>query len=241
MPQPEIGVYYCYNVVVYGGLIIGASGDSIAAYTLNGNTVWQQPSLTEFIGSTSGTVATIPTVGASVVLVVMENPYVLMAFGDGNGSYLWSLSLGNNTVSEPSAYSNGLFYVPLNNGTLIAVSLSGKVVWSVNLGSAPTTPAIAYGVAYVGTAGGELIAINATNGTVAWYDSLSTITAPPIVSTNKIVYEGTMTGYIYAVNATNCNIISSYSTNGQSIVALALDNGYLIALDSNANIYLFNK
>ncbi|MGC9137158.1 PQQ-binding-like beta-propeller repeat protein, partial [Caldivirga sp.] len=239
--DPSMYFPYCYNVVVYGDLIIGAGGDSMGAYTLSGGTVWQQSSLTGFIGSTSGTVATLPTVGASVVLVVMENPNVLMAFGVGNGTYLWSLSLGSDTVLEPPAYSSGLFYVPLNNGTLVAVSLSGRVVWSVNLGSAPTTPAIAYGVAYVGTAGGELIAINATTGTVAWYDSLSPITAPPIVSTNKIVYEGTMTGYIYAVNATNGKIISSYSTNGQSIVALALDNGYLIALDSSANIYVFNK
>ncbi len=238
----DVGMpFFASFITIYNYIVIAAGSNSIIAYFLNnGAKVWYR-NLTSTV-NTTGYITMIPTVGGdNVVVVSLNSPNALVALNAVNGAYLWSLNLTSFITATP-AYGDGYFYFGTSNGKLYAVSPNGSVKWvdDINI-PVLTTPAIADGRLYAGLGNGTFLAINDATGATIWGGDTfnSPITAPPIVSTNGIVYIGTEDGNVYAINANNGAILSKYST-GYTIVSLALDGGgYLIALDSQANIYIF--
>ncbi len=228
-------------VTIYNYLVIAAGSNFIVAYFLNnGVEAWQQ-NLTSIINSNTGYIITIPTVGDNVVVVGLMNPNALMAFNAISGAYLWRINLTSPITAMP-AYGDGYFYFGIGNGTLYSVSPTGSVKWVYKLGTPATvTPTIADGKLYVGLGNGTFLAINDASGSIIWSDTFnSPITAPPVVSINGTIYVGTEDGGIYAINDTTGALLSKYSVE-YSIVSLVLNDGYLIALDSQANVYWLNK
>ena len=228
-------------ITVYGGLVIDAGGDSMEALNIaDGSVLWTNNYLTSNIGYTTGTVTTIPTVGGNVIVVGMTSPNLVIAFNASNGHYLWSINLNSTTINSAPAYSGGYFYFTAGDH-LYKVSLNGTIAWERDLGvPAMDTPAVAYGALYLGTSSGLLLAINATTGSVVWYDSLgSSIAASPIVSTNQVVYEGTMGGMVYAVSAENGTILSSYDIGAPVETNPVLVDGYLLVLDNDGVLHVF--
>lgn len=206
----------------------------------DGSVLWTNNYLTSNIGYTTGTVTTIPTVGGNVIVVGMTSPNLVIAFNASNGHYLWSINLNSTTINSAPAYSGGYFYFTAGDH-LYKVSLNGTIAWERDLGvPAMDTPAVAYGALYLGTSSGLLLAINATTGSVVWYDSLgSSIAASPIVSTNQVVYEGTMGGMVYAVSAENGTILSSYDIGAPVETNPVLVDGYLLVLDNDGVLHVF--
>ncbi|GGP20742.1 hypothetical protein GCM10007981_10050 [Thermocladium modestius] len=228
-------------ITVYGGLVIAAGGDSMEALSLaDGSTIWSTNALTSYIGYASGTVVTIPTVGGDLVVVGLSSPNVVMAFNASTGQYVWSIDLNASSIDGSPAYSNGYFYFA-SGDRLYKVSLNGNMAWDDDLGvPAMDTPAVAYGALYLGTNNGLLLAINATTGSVVWYDDLNgSVTASPIVSTNAVVYAATMNGMVYSINARNGQVLSSYNVEAPVTANPVLTGGYLLVLDDNGVLHVF--
>jgi outer membrane protein assembly factor BamB len=82
----------------------------------------------------------------------------------------------------------------------------GTEIWaSQDLGGALVgTPAVSTdGILYVGTFGKEMIALDATNGSIRWrFTTQDWIWAGPTLANNAL-YFGDLSGYFYALNATD--------------------------------------
>lgn len=139
-------------------------------------------------------------------------------------------------VSARAAVVNGIVYFPDWGGNITAVNASsGKMMWAHQLtdylGLSPTggaihsrtSPAVVDGVLYLGTQEeAQLLAINASTGSLLWHialgngDPYAIVTTSPVVS-NGVVYTGVASvvegGSIFGYN------ISSSSSRG-SVVAV---------------------
>jgi serine/threonine-protein kinase len=64
-----------------------------------------------------------------------------------------------------------------------------------------SSPALANGVVYVGSEGGNVYALNATTGAKLWsYDTRDYVNSSPAVA-NGVVYVGSINDNVYALNA----------------------------------------
>src|SRR5215469_14186914 len=152
----------------------------------------------------------------------------------------WTYTTGGD-VSARAAVVNGIVYFPDWGGNITAVNSStGKMIWTHQLtdylGLSPTggtihsrtSPAVVNGVLYLGTQEeAQLLAINASTGSLIWNTALghgdpyAIVTTSPVVS-NGVVYTGVASvvegGSIFGYN------ISSSSSRG-SVVAVNASTG----------------
>src|SRR5207344_2567233 len=77
-----------------------------------------------------------------------------------------------------------------------------------------SSPAVANGVAYVGSADGNLYALNASTGAFLWsYTTGSFVGSSPAVA-NGVAYVGSVDGNLYALNASTGAFLWSSTTGG---------------------------
>jgi outer membrane protein assembly factor BamB len=126
------------------------------------------------------------------------------------------------------------------------VSPNGQLKWSFTAGSVVIScPAIANGVVYVGSADGNLYALNATTGTQLWNYTVDLGYSSPAV-VNGVVYVGSEDGNVYALNATTGTQLWNFTTvwnnqNGNSIESSpAVANGVVYVGSLDNNVYALN-
>ncbi len=100
------------------------------------------------------------------------------------GKINWRASLGAPARSAPTVVENRLF-VPTIDERLVCLSTAdGKQVWSYQATAAGTivlgepAPAYADGLVVAGFGSGDLVALRADSGTLAWSDSLAAARGP---------------------------------------------------------------
>jgi uncharacterized repeat protein (TIGR01451 family) len=163
--------------------------------------------------------------------------------GDG----LWTYYLGS-SVSGTPVVANGTVYF-IGNGLSALNASTGAVLWSSYTGShfLDSSPAVANGVVYDGSANGSLHALNANTGTPLWtfYGESGVPTSPAVA--NGIVYIADENGIVYALNAGNGAQLWSYATGitGAATSSPAIVNGvlYILAGDyasGKSSIYAFS-
>jgi outer membrane protein assembly factor BamB len=117
-----------------------------------------------------------------------------------SGTLLWETSAGFCDAS--TAVTNNTVYVGGADGSVNALNaITGKIVWSFNVNgnfgkpiySAPT---VANGVVYISN--GDLLALNATNGTILWTHSFNNTNYASPVVVNGVVYLIAQDGNMYA-------------------------------------------
>ncbi len=93
-----------------------------------------------------------------------------------------------------------------------------KVLWTYEAGDAiDSSAAIVDGVVYVGSATGELHAVNLADGKARWKYKASADgigESSPAVA-NGLVYIGDLTGVLHAVDATTGKAVWTYKTGGE--------------------------
>lgn len=129
---------------------------------------------------------------------------------------LWVTEVGGTPTAAVLGPGESTVYVGTGAGAVTALdAATGTELWTVDVGAAVTRPpALADGVLYVGTAGGDIVAVGAdgcgqptchplwttTTGTAA------IATQPAVAGTgaDAVVYAGTTAGDVVAVAGTGC-------------------------------------
>jgi outer membrane protein assembly factor BamB len=128
------------------------------------------------------------------------------------------------------------------NYTLYALNAStGTLLWSYDTGGAVfSSPAVANGIVYVSSDGGDLDALNAITGAKLWsYTTGGPVTSSPAVA-DGVVYIGSSDGNVYALNANTGGKLWSYSSGGPVSASPAVANGVVYIGSNDGNLYALN-
>jgi outer membrane protein assembly factor BamB len=179
-----------------------------------------------------------------------------MAFADGV-VYFGTDNSGPTVVSSP-AVANGVVYAATYMGSLNASDGSPRcfvgpngmaaldaitcaVLWNYSAGGTVTSssPAIANGVVYFGSDGGNVYALNASNGALLWtYANSGAVQSSPAVA-NGVVYIGSDDNNLYALNANTGAQLWGYTTGGSVESSPAVANGVVYVGSDDGNVYAF--
>jgi outer membrane protein assembly factor BamB len=177
-----------------------------------------------------------------------------MAFAEG--ALYYSRGAGNAQYSSP-AVANGVVYAgaifSLNasdgvkgcyvsvNGMAAVNAITCAVLWNYTAAGSVTysSPAIVNGAVYFGSDGGNVYALNASNGALLWsYANSGAVQSSPAVA-NGVVYIGSDDNNLYALNATTGAPLWSYTTGGPVESSPAVANGVVYVGSDDGNVYAF--
>jgi outer membrane protein assembly factor BamB len=83
--------------------------------------------------------------------------------------------------------------------------------------------------ASIGTAKGEMVAVNVDTGKIIWDDKLPSSPYGAATVTNGVVFTTTYSGYLYAFNAATGAILLKTPLSSGSNAPVAVDGNYVIA------------
>jgi len=147
------------------------------------------------------------------VLYIGSNDSNVYALNANTGAKLWSFANEGGVSSSP-AVANGVVYIggfadPF--GVIYAINAAtGEELWSHKVGYScyVATPAVANGVVYVGCGDGDVVALNASTGTLLW--SQTDPVLAPLSVANGVVYVSERTGSVNALNASTGDQLWNY-------------------------------
>lgn len=179
---------------------------------------------------------------------------------------VWSRRIGGKAYDRASALvpalSGGRIFAASADGNIMALEPGGRVIWEVNVRDfysseerddsfSKKTDAITGGVGaggdlvVVGTSAGELVAVNQSDGSLAWRaDTTSEVLAPPALDRNLVVAQS-IDGKVAAFDALDGTRRWIYSTSvppltlrgttapilTSDIVVAGFANGRIVAMD----------
>ena len=103
----------------------------------------------------------------------------VLALEASSGKITWRVGIGTAARAAPTIAEGTLFVPTIDDQLLALSSADGKRLWAYQAGPAETSvlglpsPAYAEGLVVAGFASGELVALRADGGSVAWADSLA--------------------------------------------------------------------
>ena len=125
----------------------------------------------------------------------------------------------------------------VTGGTLVTPNLLWSYPTTGALAGA-SSPAVANGILYIGSANGNLYALNATDGIKLWnYSTDGAVDSSPAID-NGIVYVGSIGGGFYALNATNGEKIWSFTTDWINSSPTIVDG--VVYFAGSHTVYAFN-
>jgi outer membrane protein assembly factor BamB len=156
----------------------------------------------------------------------------------------WNYSIYSPVLSSP-AVSNGLVFIK-GEHLLCLNSSTGAKVWESSINSARqfSSPIVSNGYVYAcndlqGTVGGEVYALNETNGEQIWSFKANVSSSTPAVA-NGIIYVGSDNGDVYAIDAYSGQKLWNYSTGGAVNSSPAATNGIVYVASDDGNVYALN-
>ena len=115
------------------------------------------------------------------VLYAVNGLADVVAIDAGTGSIRWRTNTGTPARSAPTIAEGKIFFVTFDDRLLALDIADGRTIWSYHAQSATTSllgqpaPAYADGLVVAGFGSGELAALRADSGGVAWTDSLAAV------------------------------------------------------------------
>ncbi len=171
-----------------------------------------------------------------------------VAMDAATGKITWRAPLGAPARSAPTIVDNRLF-VPTIDERLLALSTAdGKQIWTYQASAAATivlgepAPAYSDGLVVAGFGSGDLVALRADTGSLAWSDSLaaargrnsladlSAIRAMPVI-VNNIVYAIGVGGLLLALDLRSGRRLWERDAAGQNTPWIAGDWMFVLTLD----------
>ena len=178
-----------------------------------------------------------------------------MAFAEGAVYYFRN---GGSAEFSSPAVANGVVYFATgvvsddaSDGSLLCIlgpygmaamnAVTCDVLWNYTAGGSVTysSPAIVNGVVYFGSDGGNVYALNASNGALLWsYANSGAVQSSPAVA-NGVVYIGSDDNNLYALNASTGAPLWNYTTGGSVESSPAVANGVVYVGSDDGNVYAF--
>lgn len=123
---------------------------------------------------------------------------------DMTGKLIWSYKTGGPIWSEPATDPTcGCVYVASMDHKIYSFdAATGRKIWESDLGGALVgTPAVGSdGTLYEGTFGKEMIALNASDGSIKWrFTTQDWVWSGPVLVNNSLFF-GDLSGYFYGLN-----------------------------------------
>lgn len=242
---------------IYGGrvFIVTASNRVVAYAAADGRKLW------EFTGSetTEGLLgAASPAADLGVVVVAMRSG-ALAALRVENGTLAWEDSLaGGRRASGVAAIgdikaapviANGRVYAVGNSGLAVAIDMrTGGRVWEKEIGGV-NMPWVAGNVVFVLSNNGEVIALQASSGRIAWVTPLSTWLRPdthsgriiwsgPVLAGDRLIVAGSH-GYVVAISPYTGKVLGYDRLPGGVTVPPVAAGGSLYFLTDDADLVAY--
>lgn len=235
---------YSYTPAVDGSAVFAAStkGEITRLDAATGKQVWRISAGEAISGG----------VGAGDNLVLVGTPKGMVLAFDQNGKALWKAKVSSEVLSAPKI-ANGVVVVRSGDSRIYGLStVDGKRKWvyeratpSLSLRSNAGV-ALADGAAYVGFAGGKMVALKADDGKLLWEASvalpkgvteierIADITSVPVVD-GRVVYAVAFQGRVAAVDRTNGRVL--WNRDISSYNGLSADDGRVFVTHSGGAVY----
>jgi len=126
---------------------------------------------------------------------------------------------------EPGVFG-GIESQLASNGATTFAAVNNLGVPMTELGVAESSQAF---VASIGTATGEMVAVNQDTGKVVWDDHLPSTPYGAAAVTNDVVFTTTYSGFLYAFNAATGAILLKTPLSAGSNAPVTIDGDYVIA------------
>lgn len=193
--------------------------------------------------------------GDGILLVATFKGEVL-AYDEKNGKALWTALVSSEVLGPPRA-EGGMVVVRTGDGRVFSLdAVTGKRKW-IYQGATPSLTVrnfagvlISRGMVFAGFAGGKLIAINSTNGSVTWeavvsrprgateLERITDITSLPVMDEHQIcavAYQGRVA--CFDIASGNQIWVRDVSSNA----GLAMDNHYVYVSEDRGAIVAYDK
>ena len=252
------------RVLWQGG--VGSAGDSVFFPAATGDSVYAAAAdgqLARFDAASGKQVWRVETgrklsggvgAGANLVLAGTSKGEVL-AF-DGNGKALWKAQLSSEVLSAPQA-AEGLVVARTGDGRIFGLDAAdGKRRW-VYQGSVPALSlrshagvVVSRAAVFAGFAGGKLVALNLSNGSVGWeaavaqprgtteLERIADITSLPVLDERQVcavAYQGRVACF----ELKNGNLI--WARDLSSSAGLAMDQRSIVVTDDRGTVQALDK
>jgi outer membrane protein assembly factor BamB len=191
-------------------------------------------------------------VGAGENLVLVGTPKGMVLAFDQSGKALWKAKVSSEVLSAPKVAA-GVVIVRSGDSRIFGLSAAdGKRKWvyeratpSLALRSSAGV-ALADGAAYVGFAGGKLVALKADDGKMLWEASvalpkgvteierIADITSLPVVD-GRFVYAVAFQGRVAAVDRTNGRV--AWNRDISSYTGISAEDGKVFVTHSGGAVY----
>jgi outer membrane protein assembly factor BamB len=232
--------------VVQDGIAYAMDSDAVvSAFRLaDGSRVWRFDTRREDVDSTNvgGGLAV-----ADGTLYATNGVGDLVAVDAAKGTLRWRTDIGEPARSGPTVVEGRIFLTTMEDRLLAHAAADGHFLWSHVSNDAVTqmlgqgTPAVSQGLVVAGFGSGELAAVRADSGTVAWTDGLSaghggsladfqSVRGAPVIAQGR-VFAISMGGLLVAIDLPTGRRLWERQVTGENMPWLAGDWLFVLSID----------
>ncbi|ESO88498.1 hypothetical protein LOTGIDRAFT_125913, partial [Lottia gigantea] len=223
-------------------VFIGSHSHKFTALDVNnGDIIWEI-----YLGDRIESSPCLSNCGTFVIVGCYDG--MLYIINVNNGDIKWRFQTGSHIKSSPVLDPLTSFIVfGSHDQCLYAVDIDKEECkWkcAVNNGSLFSTPLIYNNTVYIGTLGGQLLAINTDDGSIKWrLDVNKPIFSSPCYLYNSIIV-ASVNGYIYSVSLTG-NVMWTFQTNApifcSPVISECRQNKCVIIGSHDNHLYCLNQ
>ncbi len=239
---------YDFTPAVDGGAVYaaGAEGDIVRLDAASGKEVWRVHAGEKLSGG----------VGAGSNLVLVGTPGGRVLAFDQNGRALWKAKVSSEVLSAPQV-SQGVVVVRSGDSRIFGLGAAdGRRLWVYERAMPPLTlrssagVVLADGIAYVGFAGGKLVAIHIADGKTLWeaavalpkgvteIERIADITSLPAVE-GDVVYAVAFQGRVAGIDRSSGRVL--WTRDISSHTGLDAEDGRVFLSHTGGAVYALDR
>ncbi|MHC1575368.1 MAG: cobaltochelatase subunit CobN [Candidatus Methanogasteraceae archaeon] len=210
------------------------SDAKLHAFDFDGNELWHidTPDTIDHYAS--------PAVSGGRIFFAGGDPALYCA-DVSNQSVMWKFNTSDALKTTPAIEGGVIFFA--TESRMYAVNMAGDEVWSRDLKSTISSPAVAHGKVYIGSSYPmkKLYCLDAGNGSEIWNKSVNgAIWSSPAVA-DETIYFGVdaIDGTIYALNASDGSVRWSYDIGDFVMSSPSISNGTMFIGSDTGYLYAF--
>ncbi len=227
-----------YNGTLY---ITTFSDGKLHALDLNGNELWNITTGKRISQYSS------PSAHSGMIFFAGNSSSNMLYAVDEGGNVIWTFPADSKIMNTPTVGNEMIFFA--TEKRLYGLSLDGNETWSVPFNGTISSPALAYGRVYIGSADGKLYCFNASTGEKLWeFSANGRIYNSPAVADGAVYFATNVpNGTVYAVDAMNGSLLWTHSLNPPEgayyniMSSPFIYNGNLYIGADDGNLYAFGK